>query len=95
MLVYFLIGLLAACIVGAVAGSRGRSGFGWFLYGLLLWPLALIHVLVLPKRAEVLERRQLALGEARKCPHCAEIVRPEARVCRFCGRDLEPGAIVV
>ena len=22
------------------------------------------------------------------CPHCAELILPEATVCRFCGRDV-------
>lgn len=26
----------------------------------------------------------------RKCPHCAEQIKREAKVCRFCGRDVEP-----
>jgi hypothetical protein len=28
--------------------------------------------------------------DERQCPHCAETIKREARVCRFCGRDLEP-----
>ncbi len=51
-----------AVITAMVASSRGRSGFGFFLYGLLLWPIALTQALLskpkvaarpLPQRSSV------------------------------------------
>lgn len=29
-------------------------------------------------------------GTTRSCPHCTASIRTEAKVCRFCGRDVEP-----
>jgi len=29
-------------------------------------------------------------ADTRKCPHCAELVKVEAKVCRFCQRGLPP-----
>lgn len=93
-MIYFIIGVVAAFIVAMAAPARGRSPVGWFIYGLVLWPLALIHVLVLPKNEKAIERRQVEKGERRPCPHCAEPIRPEARICRFCGRDVDPAGAV-
>jgi len=32
--------------------------------------------------------RTLDTGESRKCQFCAEIIKKEATVCRYCGRDI-------
>ena len=52
---FVLFWLMFAIVVGIIANSRNRSGFGWFLLSVLISPvLALILVLCLPspERAE-------------------------------------------
>ncbi len=94
--------LLFSLVVGVAAGSRGRSGVGWFALSLIITPLfGLILVLVLPnKRAKAPEAAVAAavaadaVSEAthRRCPDCAEWVLRAARKCKHCGSALRPTA---
>lgn len=79
-----ILGLIPAVI----ARHKGRSFVGFWIYGTLLFIVALPHALLMKPDTRVVEARQLEGGSHRKCPHCAEIIRIEAKVCRFCGRDV-------
>lgn len=85
----FLFWLLFSIVVGAVASSRGRSGFGWFLLAMLISPLlAIIFVALAPSRAKPAGAPTPATHV--KCPDCAELVLREAKVCKHCGCRLVP-----
>ena len=82
-----LFALLLGLIPAAIAHNKGHSFGIFWIYGTLLFIVALPHALILKAVPEIAEANALAAG-GRKCPHCAEIIKSEARVCRFCGRDV-------
>ncbi|WP_051623346.1 hypothetical protein [Bordetella hinzii] len=84
MLAIIFFWLLFAVIVGMMASSRGRSGFGWFILACLISPLvAGVFVLLVTNKAA--ERERPHPSTHIKCPDCKELILKDARVCRFCG----------
>lgn len=80
---WFVFSILA----GAIASSKGRSGFGFFLLSVFLSPLVgLIAAIAFP-RLDSSDKN----SEARaRCPECQELVLNTAIKCKHCGAALEP-----
>jgi hypothetical protein len=75
-----VVAVVLGIIPAMIAKNKGRSFGVWWLYGAALFIVALPHALLM-------QTDPAALGQ-RKCPYCAEFVKREARVCRYCQREL-------
>jgi hypothetical protein len=71
----FAIGWIFCILIGALIGQyKGRVGSG-VVWSLLLGPIGWLIV-------------ALMKDLRRKCPHCAEAIKPEAKICPHCRTTL-------
>jgi len=83
--------MILSLIAAVIADRKGRSGVWFFFLSLVFSPLiGIIAALIAKPDADEVDRQAVLSGRSRKCPYCAELVKADAVVCRFCGRDL-PG----
>ncbi len=90
---YSVVGIvltLAICfLVASFWHSKGRSFIAGFFTSLFLTPLIGILIgMLIPADIEVAEQNILQSGKVKKCPYCAELIRSEAIICRYCGKDV-------
>jgi hypothetical protein len=82
------VAAIVALIPAAIASSKNRSFGGFWLYGFLLFPIALIHACIMEESVAPDSTVRHGIITGRKCPFCAEIIKLDAIVCRFCGRNV-------
>lgn len=83
MLAFFgLFWVLPAFLVAKAAKNKQRSFVGFLIVSLIIgWIIPLLVVLVM---------KQNPKSNSKQCPFCAELVHPEAKVCKHCNRELQP-----
>jgi hypothetical protein len=81
---------IVTCVI---AKSKGKNGCGWLVIRLALGPIGVIIALAagkIGKTGKKIENHVIPPADTteRKCPFCAEKIKTEAILCRFCGRDV-------
>lgn len=80
----FFTAVIIGLIPAFIAKSKGRDFILWWIYGAALFLFAMIHAIIIKPTTESL----LSNSDMKKCPFCAEVIKAEAKVCRYCGKDL-------
>ena len=76
-MIRYLILIVVIGIAGAIiAKPKGRNQLVWFLLCAFV-PLLLIAIALLPSL--------VTRGVPKQCPHCAEIIKEDAAICKYCG----------
>jgi len=81
-----LLAIASLIVAGVVATHKNRNVIGWILITLLFFPIVLV-LLFLPKKPGDQNSLDSSL---KKCPHCAEDIKIEATLCRFCNKEFPP-----
>ena len=89
-MVLLLFWVMCGVATSMIFKNKGQDPTGGFFLGALLGPFGILFALFWSKNEDTVERRAVASGTSRKCPDCAELIKAEARKCRYCGTELEP-----
>ncbi|MDD4876259.1 MAG: zinc ribbon domain-containing protein [Dehalococcoidales bacterium] len=84
--IYFVL-IFLGLIPALIANSKGKSFIIWWLYGVVLFIIALPHSILTKTNWANVEKAQIKAGMI-KCPYCAEMIKTESIKCRYCGSEV-------
>lgn len=69
-----IVGVMAL-VPAFIARRKGHSFVGYYVFGLLLWIVAVPHALTRKDlRARCPECREVVQADATRCPHCGSVI---------------------
>lgn len=81
--VLIIQGIIFGGFCAFIASQKNRDSGVWFFLGFFFSILAVLALIAIPK-----ENSADQPDAIRKCPFCAEFIKAEAVICRFCQKDL-------
>lgn len=91
ILILIVYAIVCMALTADVAGKKGHSSVAWAACGFLFGILGLIAAAGLPSKETMYPRGQVLV---KTCPMCAEPIRTEAQVCKYCGQRFSKKEII-
>ncbi|MCS0324605.1 hypothetical protein [Vibrio diabolicus] len=103
MAVFLMISVLLLVIGGVIVHRKGRSALGFIGLSILfaiasgfinpvfviIAPFIALCIAMFMKQGESkVEESKLAKGILKKCEHCAELVKADAKICKHCKLEI-------
>lgn len=89
---YIFLAAVLGAIPALIAQYKGRSAFGWWVFGFLLFPIALVASVLISREKPVQAgpAKTTDANSLRRCPHCAELIQKAAKKCKHCHEAVDP-----